>query len=174
MEQLVLILIIAVISFVNWLIKKAGEARERQKLERQKQLGTEPELWQEPSAGEPTEPSAPTEDPDASMRRLMEALGLPMDAEPPPVPVQPAPQTPPSPPPQVAVLPPPLPQAVAPKAPERPALPTAKISAKPFPAESTPDQMSARPVRDLLSSPDSLKKAIILTEILGAPKALRS
>jgi hypothetical protein len=173
MEQLVLILIIAAISFVNWLIKKSAEARQRRKFQRQEQLGGEPEIWQEP---ERNEPPASSEDPDASMRRLMEALGLPVEAEPPPVPAHRTPTAPPAPVVERPIQPPPLPQTVVPRVPEKPAFPVARIASpagKSVLVEPTAEKRSPGSVHDLLASPDSLKKAIILTEILGASKALK-
>ena len=161
MEQLVLILIIALISFINWLFKKSAELREKRKLERQTFDGGETlQRGEEPVPGEP-----PAGDPDDSMRRLMEALGLPQEDVPPVLPKRPA-----TPPPI-----PELPKFVAPPA------PTVRAASVPPPARPVrpsppppPAQPSRSPLRELLASPDGLKKAVMLSEILGQPKSLRS
>jgi hypothetical protein len=182
MEQLILLLLFGGIALIQWLVKKSAEARAQRKLEQQEQHGG-PEVFRE---SREIEPPAQTEDPDASMRRLMEALGLPQEATPPPVPqrpVTPAPRP---------VTPPPLPQPPVLKVPERSAqrLPERTISKLPErlpsaaaakraaavaksqlgPIPEKPDGLS---LRELLASHDSLKKAVILSEVLGAPKALK-
>jgi hypothetical protein len=161
MEQLVLILIIALISFVNWLFKKSAELREKRKLERHAMEG-----GAVPSQAEEPPPASAQGDPDESMRRLMEALGLPQDEAPPPVirressppplPPQPVFEAPPSP---VAT---PVPASLPPR--------LVRSASVPVPTRrSTPS-----PLRELLTSPEGLKKAIMISEILGKPKSLRS
>lgn len=159
MEQLVLILIIALISFINWLFKKSAELREKRKLERQTFAGGE--TLQRSDEPEPVE--SQQADPDDSMRRLMEALGLPQEEAPPVVPKR-------------EVSPPPLPQLprfVEPPVPvARPAvLPSAVRQTRPVTPPPAKPKLS--PLRELLSSPDGLKKAVMLSEILGQPKSLR-
>lgn len=160
MEQLILILIIALISFINWLFKKSAEAREKRKLERQAMEGGE----SLERVGEPEPDSRGSIDPDDSMRRLMEALGLPQDTPPPPIPQQ-------------APAPPPLPQIPqfaedpAPLARSSRVVPVARQSRTTPPAPKP--KPAASPLRELLAAPDGLRKAVILSEILGAPKSLR-
>jgi hypothetical protein len=172
MDQLVLILIIALISFINWLIQKSAELRERRKLERMQQRGEAPEEL--PESAREEVPEAPA-NPEESMRRLMEALGLPVDSEPPPVPVrreetvpESAVQTPPP-----VLRPPPIPRTEIPQTPV-PAMPAVSRIApavrEPAPTVTAPE---APRVRELLSTPASLRKAIILAEILGPPKAFK-
>ena len=178
MEQLILILLIALISFVNWVIKKSAELREKRRLERQAQRGDNLEMPASPDGPADASPEPPSRGDDDSMRRLMEALGLPPDEAPPPVARRPA-------------APPPLPEPVVPAA-----LPPAPVSrraptvsptppvgpsrhAKRTPLRSAPvvAQLPApqgAPFREVLASSDGLRKAIILSEVLGPPKALRN
>ena len=76
MEQLVILLLIALISFINWLVKKSAERREARKREKAADQGVE--SLPRPSAP----PALPEAEPEISMRRLREALGLPRDVEP--------------------------------------------------------------------------------------------
>jgi len=92
-EQLIILLVIGAISFVNWLIRQSVEARERKKQQANEDRGGDtPSILSEQEA-EGHSPAPPTarreENPDESMRKLMEALGLPLEEEP-PKPVQPA------------------------------------------------------------------------------------
>jgi hypothetical protein len=188
MEQLLLLLLFGAIAFIQWLVKKSAEMREERKRQQQ------PPQWREGVEDAPvarsSEPPAPTQadDPDASMRRLMEALGLPQEAPPPPVP-QRAPTPPPLPPtpaPRVPERPAPkfaerpvskLPERTVSRLPERPVVPAARLSApaaKSAPFGPPPEKKPDFSIRELLASPDSLKKAVILSEIIGAPKALKS
>ena len=112
MEQLVILLLIALISLINWLVKKSSELREARKRE-QGSAKTGGSLRSEP-------PQLPEAEPDISMRRLREALGLPEETEPPVLPKRmerpiPPPLAPPP-------LPPPRPPAgrACPSRPRRP------------------------------------------------------
>lgn len=149
MEQLVILVIIGLISLVNWLIQRSAELREKRKQER-KRLGIP-----EGSPFHPApEPQPEPVDPAENMRRLMEALGLPVESEA-PVSTPRVEEPPPLP------LPPP---AAAPKPSPRPTRP-----APPVPAAA------AAPAFDLsraLQQRGSLRQAIILREILGPPKGL--
>ncbi len=163
MEQLVLILIIALISFINWLFKKSAEAREKRKLERQTFEGGETLQ----RAGEIKPGARESQDPDDSMRRLMEALGLPLEEAPPPIPRR-APASPPLPP--IPALPNAAPVA-------RPAAASAARASRatpPAPKPAKPAKPGLTPLRELLASPEGLKKAVMISEILGMPKSLRS
>ena len=78
MEQLVILLLIALISIINWIIQKSKEAREKRKLEKRADATGEPVAKHEPA------PDATGT--ETAMRRLREALGLPEDAPPPAIP----------------------------------------------------------------------------------------
>lgn len=113
MEQLIILLVIGAISLVNWLIKQSAEARERKKQQGRQDRGeetsvlSEQETTHESTFGPTT--SQKEEDPSESMRKLMEALGLPMEEEPPkPAPRPARPIAPPELPKPVYQEPPPL------------------------------------------------------------------
>jgi hypothetical protein len=192
MEQLVILLLIALISIINWIIQKSKERREKRKLEKRADATGEPV-----AKGEPAPDATGTE---TAMRRLREALGLPDEAPPPVIPkraepkrveaerIEPKRMEPkrgerpvsvPAPSPD-RVVPPPLPQ------PERrpivvhtPPVPRwqahrrsgvlHKIAKPPLPEVS---KQSPR-IRELLQSQGGLRDAVVLSEILGPPKSLR-
>lgn len=172
MEQIVIIVIIGLISLVNWLMQRSAELRERKKLERER-LGIpegDPFHGEEPAgehAREPedrTEPAAPAADPAANMRRLLEALGLPVEEEAEPPRPAPAAQRPRevTPPPALPKLP-----VFQPFTPPKPrvANPNAQAFAMPGPATASPLDVALR-------SHEGVRQAIVLREILGPPKAL--
>lgn len=195
MEQLIVILVIVLFSFVNWLIKKAAEANQKSKLERSAQFGDEAERTPPQTASEPP-PISGAGGGDESMRKLMEALGLPQDALPPPVRRQA-----PAPPPLPANFPQPstaMPPVVSPVQKQAAKTPKTSLShapltplqhapktlpshaPKPVPAlakssqvEPVAEAAGRLGIRELLASPDGAKKAVILSEILGAPKGMR-
>ena len=76
MEQLVILLLIALISLINWLVKKSAALREARKLE-EKMAKT----GESPRAAPPPKLEPPEFEP--SFRRLKEALGLLDEALPP-------------------------------------------------------------------------------------------
>ncbi len=78
MEQLVILLLIALISIINWIIQKSKERREKRKLEKRADATGEPVAKHEPA------PDATGT--ETAMRRLREALGLPEEAPPPVIP----------------------------------------------------------------------------------------
>lgn len=195
MEQLVLLIVIGLISLINWLMQQAAEARERRKAESLSGQGR-----QSPA---PAPTARVEEDPAESMRKLMEALGLPVEEEPPPLPrptAQPPPPKPPTEPPPLAQSGPaktegkaqevpdssleaekqeafPLPQIPqlqrAPDAPPQPRpamLPRASFAEK----GASQRPVSKSRVRELLASPAGLRDAVILSEILGRPHSLRN
>ena len=89
MEQLVLLVIIGLISLINWVMQKAAEKREQagQKRAERREIRRESKrnVYTQPAPGPVHRPvrraSGPTQDP---FRELMEALGLPADQLPPP------------------------------------------------------------------------------------------
>jgi hypothetical protein len=188
MEQLVLLLIIGLISLINWLMQRSAEMREKRKLEKARQeSGDQPLVMEREDTGAQDADRAdkePAEDPSESMRKLMEALGVPMEEappvrrQPPSIPAETAqppvilpeepPFVPPSPDPVFEAPPvrkaPPLPRI------ESPAVARPKWRPKP-----QAPVVAAAPsrIRDLLSSPSGLRDAIVLSEILGTPRGLR-
>jgi len=157
MEQLVLLLIIAGISLINWLVEKSKKIREEKRLEQaNSQSAAQTTAHQEETVLSPR--SAPDEDSSEQMRRLLEAMGIPTE-----FPEQPAT---PEPEPVRATLPapPPLPQAPTPP-PARPSLRKKRAAAAS--SASQPTAWSKR-----LRSQAALREAIILREILGPPRAL--
>jgi hypothetical protein len=172
MEQLVIILLIVLISFINWLIKKSAELREARKREQGAAKSGE-SLRSEP-------PRLPPEaEPEISMRRLREALGLPDEAQPPALPKRmeqrvPPPLAPPPPPPQ---RPPPARPVVShvPVAPPHEEYRFIELHhriGKPAgPRIEAAPRMSR--IRELLGSAGGLRDAVVLSEILGPPKSLR-
>jgi len=190
MEQLVILLLIALISIINWIIQKSKEAREKRKLEKRADATGEPVAKHEPAPD--------LTGTETAMRRLREALGLPEDAEPPVIPKRVEPkkvepprraeprkveqqqQVSPPPAPPARTLPPPLPQ------PERkpvvvhvsPAQLWQEHRRVAIPHRVTKPLVDEAPrqpprVRELLSSEGGLRDAVVLSEILGSPKSLR-
>jgi hypothetical protein len=192
MEQLVILLLIALISIINWIIQKSKERREKRKLEKRADATGESVAKHEPA------PDATGT--ETAMRRLREALGLPEEAPPPVISKRaepkrveaerieskriepkrgerPLPAPPPAP---DRLVPPPLPQSE-----RRPiaahASPASrwqehrrsgflhKIAKPPLPEVS---KQSPR-IRELLQSQGGLRDAVVLSEILGLPKSLR-
>ncbi len=185
MEQLVILLLIALISIINWIIQKSKESREKRKLEKRADATGEPVAKHEPA------PDATGT--ETAMRRLREALGLPEDAPPPAIPkraeserveskrIEPkrierpavAPQPSPD-----RLVPPPLP-----KPERRPAVvhvPSVRWDHRRFEhlhkmaKPSQPEAPTQPPrIRELLQSQGGLRDAVVLSEILGPPKSLR-
>ena len=183
MEQLVILIIIGLISLVNWVMQKAAEKREAAETKRTERR----EVKREARRNVYTQP-APAAPPVAHRRGaerdpfkdLMDALGLPSDQLPPP-PVtagevfqeeefasmeEPAP--------------PPVPEPVAPKQPrwqapsvQRPDEKTARLaSAFAAVGEKPASTYRGSNLRDLLASRDSQRKSVVLAEILGTPRGL--
>lgn len=198
MEQLIILLAIGAISLVNWLIKQSAEARERKKQQARIDRGIEnqPEeetlLEPQPTARRQSAP-AQDEDPSESMRKLMEALGLPMENEP-PKPVQRPVATPPP-----ILTPPELPKPLYREPDPYSARPTRPIRRPEYREPEMPRSLESDPTpevslhdwshkkkpapapapvpehrfRKMLATPGSLRDAILLSEILGKPKALQ-
>jgi hypothetical protein len=185
MEQLVLLVIIGLISLVNWLMQKAAEKREAagQKRTERREVKREARrniYTQGVPAPQPASRRAPAEsDP---FKELMDALGLPSD-EPPPPPVvarevfheeefasmeEPAPP----PVPQQPAAPKQRPRWQAPSV-RRPDAKTAQLASAFAALDETP-QASYRGtgLRALLSGRETQRKAVVLSEILGTPRGL--
>jgi len=180
MEQLVIIAVIAAISFVNWLVKQSREARHRKALE---ERTLRDETDEEPSAQEHPEPPAASGGQDEQMRKFLEALGLPTD-EPPPAIVRPSLPT--------RTEPPPVPRAAPARRPfAAPAQPVRAELMEPifstqkggYSSEiaaaaasfATATSTGARTDDYRFHFPDkahALRDAIVMREILGPPKAL--
>lgn len=153
MEQLVILLVIGFISLVNWLMQRSAEVRAQRKAEAAR-LGVPEGNPFHPSEEKPAAEPRPEVDPAREMRKLMEALGLPLEDEEPPVRIEPprAPEIPPMP-----ALQPPAPSAK----------PPGKIV-----AIATADMPVVRtPLVQALRSRHGVRQAVILREILGPPKA---
>ena len=191
MEQLVLLVVIGLISLVNWLLQKAAEKREaaksarvdkrEMKRETRRNIYTHPAPT--PAASAPRR--APAErDP---FKDLMDALGLPSDEAPPrPVVAEPVifedeefasaeeAAPPPSLPKPVAAKP--LSAAASWHPPARRAQPDEKTKqlASAFAAmdDASPQIWQGGNVRSLLSNASAQRKAVILSEILGTPRGL--
>ena len=179
MEQLVILIIIGLISLVNWVMQKAAEKREAAKLERVEKREAQRNIYTQrtPSPRPRTAPRAPAQDP---FKELMDALGLPSDAVPPPV----APRQP-----EIVeeefasveeTAPPPLPKPprikfIEPRmaAVRRPDEKTTQLASA-FAAAETPAPAKVHhgTVRSLLADRTSKRHAMILAEILGPPRGL--
>ncbi len=174
MEQLVILLLIALISLINWLVKKSSELRKTRKLE--KDAGRSEESLR----GGQSPPTASQS--ERNLRRFREALGLPEEAVP-PAPPKRVEQTVPPP------LPPSLPKAPAPARPVTHLIPAAPLHVAPthegyrfeFPHRTSKPLSPARGaelkdsrIQELLSSSGGLRDAVVLSEILGPPKTLRT
>ena len=156
MEQLVILVIIGLISLVNWLMQRSAEIKKQRRLEQQgHDLPRESE--EVPEAVAPRR-AAPDRDPTVEMRRLMEALGIPMEEEPPALPEPPrAMPDPPAPTPAPIQQAPPKPAQLPAQPPSAPAASTAAVRAG---------------LAQALRSREGLREAVILREILGPPKAM--
>ena len=176
--QIVFLVIAAIIGLINWLTKKA-----------------------ESGAAPPVAPprSRPGDsDPEAErMRKFMEALGLPADQAPRPIPRPAAPRVKAVPPPIPRARPRSLDEAPAPTLPvgqlhvpelrtsEVPEFHTTSSEVSAIPTERTPvlavdpyaasqRQGTVDELRRLLRSPSEIRSAILLREILGTPRGLQS
>ncbi len=169
MEQLVLLLIIAAISLVNWLIEKSAKLREEKRLEklrreREEQQNSFPrQAAQPPPAPQPLPepipaPAAPSRTQE-ELRRMLESLGFPIEA---------GEQAPP----------PPLPRAGPTPEPAFPGEPAPGIPEVRQPAprpRPIPAQVAARrpnPWAEKLRTHEGFREAFALREIIGPPRCL--
>ena len=151
MEQVVIIVVIGLISLVNWMMKRSAEIRAERKLERERLGIPEGDPYHEGSRKAATPADL---HPSADMRRLMEALGLPAGETEPVIVPESAPALPPLP----AFLPP---------VPPKPRAEKIKDTGFAFPKTAP-----ASPLTVALHSHEGIRQAIVLREILGPPKAL--
>ena len=176
MEQLVILLLIALISLINWLVKKSSELRKARKLE--KGAGKTEESLRG-GASSPAESQS-----ERNLRRFREALGLPEEAAP-PVPPKRVEQVS-----SPAASAPPAESSCSGKA-SHPshsrrffACRSCRMKDIDSPNFLTEPPSSLSPLRDaelnpsripeLLSSSGGLRDAMVLSEILGPPKSLRA
>ncbi len=197
MEQAILILIILLVSFLNWVFREGGLRDLMQGRGEPDQTPARPATR---PGSRPSRPVTGESEEEERVRRFLEALGLPPDeAAPIPQPQPVAPPPPPPPPPK------PVPHTVAQGARSirdamerqsntgnafmhrrelKPPDPESLLTARELAALErvradkstwgTRDPARRRtPVRfqDLLGTPDALRKAIALREILGPPRA---
>lgn len=203
MEQVVILLVLAAVAFLNWLAKKAQGQGSGDVLDGGPTPGTQG----------PSSPPRRKETDEERMRRFMEALGVPTAPPPRPRAVPPAsspphpPSTPPPVPPAVREatrhMPPPMARRIERKAEEAarraqelkrlaeaagrravaeriesdfPHLESVARESAPSPAPSATRGVAgpaaAGNLRPLLASPSELRRAIVLREILGPPRAL--
>lgn len=189
MEQLVILLIIGLISLVNWLMQKAAQKREarteRRVEKREVKRETRRNIYTQPAPAEP--PPAARRAPAGRdpFKDLMDALGLP-EEETPPGPVVAEPdffpedaefipfeetRPPPLPEPVVAPKSVAARQAPKPKRHDRRTTQLASAFAASGEASGTATPRGSK-VRDLLAGRDSQRQAVILAEILGTPRGL--
>ncbi|MFY8215945.1 MAG: hypothetical protein ACOVMP_05015 [Chthoniobacterales bacterium] len=200
MEQFVLLLIIGAISLVNWIIQKSAEHREKLKAERARGESIHPTSDERTTQPETQfDPMDQTRKFLEALGLPEDALP-PRPTTPPPLP---PPQPPPRPPGEVfpPALPPPLPpgegfapekrdflhklrpdleQRLFPEAPaqipERPVFVQRTRAVPSLAATVTvaPSSSARGLVTGLISEKDGLRRAIVMREILGPPKAFQS
>jgi hypothetical protein len=179
MEQLVILVVIGLISLVNWLMQKAAEKRELANMKKEAAEEGAPPRRNIYTQGVPKQspplrrPAGPSQDP---LKDLMEALGLPPDAAPPPPLARRL-----APPPVVAEVeeefssleddPPPSPASVRPARPDAKTLQLARSLAS---AEAAPAlcPVSSINFRTMLANRSTQRQAVILAEIFGPPRGL--
>lgn len=193
MEQFVLLIIIAAISLINWILQKSAEHREKRKAERARGETIHPS-----EAAPQTRPEGQFDGAEQT-RKFLEALGLPEDAlpprqqerqpTPPPLPQEPVGQTSGygEPAPKRNFLhkvDPDLEQRLYPDTPveARPAnraadrLPTRtrRLPSAAAIVTTSPSSSARDLVEQIITQKDGLRRAILMREILGPPKAVES
>lgn len=150
MEQVVILLVIGAISLINWLIEKSAKLREEKRREAQGQRPIEPAA---PIGNPlPKRRQSPQED---QMRELLETFGFPV-----------APEPSPAPPAQEMFI-----ESLPPAIPVKPARPTPIIPIRSA-APQKIQRRTANPWAKRLRSQSGYKEAVVLSEILGSPRAL--
>jgi hypothetical protein len=169
MEQLVFVLILGIIAFIQWAMKKSAEER------KDARTGGNAQSPYRPVGPRPIDPFPR---PDDAARKLREALGLPAGVHVP----EPVRRTPRPLPPQVPDSPPPASPLIeaaeklaasarlASQQQAKPARKKAPVS-KSAAAHKTPAAPRNR-LEELLHSSDGLRSAILAREVLGPPKGL--
>jgi hypothetical protein len=180
-EQLVIVIIIGAVSLIKWLMEKSAEARAAREIAERIGDPTPDEPNVAPPRPAPPmqapRPSAyPISDFETAARRLREALGLPEESEL-PRPVERRAEPPVAPRKEPVILferplpdlrmAPPIERAFEPL-PEPPPY----VEPQPAPRKSTADKTAGAGLDELLRSRDGLRKAILMSEILGTPKGL--
>jgi hypothetical protein len=180
MEQLVILIIIGLISLVNWILQKAAEKRELAQMKREAARGERREarrnIYTERS---PVPDVRPAQDP---FKELMDALGLPAEEAPPPV-VRRArepeiledeefvslEESPPPPVPVVAQTP----SWQAPKRSKQPDRKTRELASAFAGADRLEEPAwSGSGLRQMLAGRSAQRQAVVLAEILGTPRGL--
>jgi hypothetical protein len=182
MDQLVLLVVIGLISLINWVMQKAAEKREQAKLDRAEREAGKQSVYRQPPPQKrvPERRSrSPQQDP---LKELMDALGLPAETVlPPPVAQRPAPESQE----EFASLeqaPPPIPRSAPvvekprwqPPSIRRPDEKMARLASA-FAAKekkSATEKSLPLSVRAMLSDRTSKRNAVVLAEILGTPRGL--
>lgn len=178
MEQLVLLVIIGLISLVNWVLQKAAEKREASGQKRAERREAKREIRRNVyTQGAPEAPrrGAAPQDP---LKELMEALGLPPDAAALPRHEEPDEEFA-----SMEVGPPPVPEPERstekprwqPQSIRRPDEKMARLASA-FAAVDDQQKTVRRGTgfRALLAGRDAQRKAVVVAEILGTPRGLAS
>jgi hypothetical protein len=166
MEQLVILLIIAAISLINWILQKSAEFRKRKLEEARKQRDgdTVPADFTSIQEEETENWEAPPEE----LRKFLEALGVPEEE------LAPKPKPAPPPPVPVATLPPPpaLPRRSRFQKPDEEMLRMARRleSAEQGMKGQEQPAFAGGQLNVFLKDPNSARNAIVLRELLGPPK----
>jgi hypothetical protein len=150
MEQLVLLLVIAAISLINWLIERSAKLREQRRLQKESAKRGQAAPEEEPTVPE----VSAREELEEHMRRVMESFGLPVE-QPKPVFEKPAP---------VMVF-------EEPVVPPPPPLPVPRQTAPRRSKKASVAQRPRSPWVARLATSQGLREAIVLREILGPPRA---
>ncbi len=159
MEQLVLLLIIAGISLINWLYEKSKKLREQKQLEQAHARTAKPERTSDMPPALPVPPvTSQAEDSPDQVRRLLEAMGIPTEF---PREIS-APEYAPTPEPPVV-------QTIAARPPHLPPLHRTTIRKQPVATVSGSGQTGVWSQR--LRSRTTQREAIVLREIIGPPRA---
>ena len=181
MDQLVLLVVIGLISLINWVMQKAAEKRELAKFEREEREAGKQSVYRQPPPQKRVaerRSRSPQQDP---LKDLMDALGLPAETVlPPPIAQRSAPEAEE----EFASLekaPPPVPRPAPaaekprwqPPSIRRPDEKTARLASAFAAKEKAPAENARRvSVRELLADRTSKRHAIVLAEILGTPRGL--